>query len=190
MTLWSRHSHFAYVACEAQRGEVPYPRSRSWERYSKDSDPPVWFQSHYHGTPATVVGTCAAPASLESAFPSIISFDPHNSPGARQQWLSLEVNSDYKCICSVSIKPNSLPAFVALRNEINDLLFPPNNPVRFQRLWCDCIQIPEGIGVLPRGVAVVVLTDLLPSFHPALVPWAGTRELGADATAFSSTWKH
>lgn len=73
-------------------------------------------------------------------------------------------------IYSVSIKPDSLLAFVALRSEINDLSFPPNNLLWFQRLCCDCIQIPEGIGVLSTGVAVIVLTDLIPFLHPALLP--------------------
>lgn len=121
-----------------------------------------------HGPLVAAAGVCIAPASSESTFMSIISH-PHDSLGGRQRRLSLEMNSDYKCICSVSIKPNSLLAFVTLRNEINDLLFPPNNLVRFQRLWCDCIQIPEGTGALPMGIAVIVLTALISFLSPSPV---------------------
>lgn len=154
--------------------KVLYPRSRSSEEvqhgFSLASPIP---EPSLHGPLATATGFCVEPASFESAFMSVIAFDPHGSVRGRRWRLSLEMNSDYKCICSVSIKSNSLLAFVALRNEVNDLLFPPNNLVWFQRLWCDCIQIAERVGVLPIGIAVIVLTDLIPFRSPSPVAVSG-----------------
>lgn len=37
----------------------------------------------------------------------------------------------------------------------------------------DCIQIPEGIGILPIGIAVIVLTDLIPFPSPSPVAGSG-----------------
>lgn len=179
------------MACEAQRGEVPYPRSHSSEEEERGFRlARLVSKPSLHGPLVTAASICIAPASLESAFMSVISFDPHGSVGGRHQWLSLEMNSDYKCICSVSIKPNFLPAFVALRNEINDLLFPPNNLVRFQRLWCDCIQISECAGVLPIGIAVTVLTDLIPFLSPGPVAVSANTVTRSWCHYVQLYWKH
>lgn len=80
--LWT--SHFVDVVAEAQRVKSLAPDYIA----GREESVCVILTPRLQGPLVTTAGICTVPASLESTFTSIISSDPHNSPGGRQQWLS------------------------------------------------------------------------------------------------------